>query len=241
MFIPTDIEQNAAAYDRTSLYTFDNDIMLSWYAKRVVEVTKPGSSCLDLGLGHGVTSIMFSKHFGTYKIIEGSKNVMEQFGKDHPNHGIELIEGFFENFDTDERFDHIVMGFVLEHVDDADLIVSIYKKFLKPGGSIFVAVPNSHALNRRFGFVAGMLADLKEYSEYDIKLGHKRFYDVDMLREFMQKHNLEVVREEGIFMKVMTTQQMLDLKIPQSIIDAMCVVGIDYPELSVALLMEAKV
>jgi len=38
----------------------------------------------------------------------------------------------------------------------------------------------------------------------------------------------------------MTTQQMVDLKLPGSIINAMCEVAVDYPELAACILLELK-
>jgi hypothetical protein len=39
----------------------------------------------------------------------------------------------------------------------------------------------------------------------------------------------------------MSTQQMINLKIPESIINAMCEVAVDYPELAACILVELKI
>lgn len=59
------------------------------------------------------------------------------------------MTAYFEEYSPDEKFDVIIMGFVLEHVDNPDLILERYRHFLKPGGRLYIAVPNAKSLNRR--------------------------------------------------------------------------------------------
>ncbi|MBK8286574.1 MAG: methyltransferase domain-containing protein [Ahniella sp.] len=93
--------------------------------------------------------------------------------------GFDIVTNYFEDFDTDECFDHINMGFVLEHVDGPALIVRRFKNFLKPGGAIFAAVPNCEALYRRIGHAAELLPDLTVLSDGDRQFGHQRYFSVD--------------------------------------------------------------
>jgi hypothetical protein len=45
---------------------------------------------------------------------------------------------------------------------------------------------------------------------------------------------------EGIYLKPFTTRQMLSLNFSDEILDALCKVGIDYPELCCGILAELK-
>ena len=54
------------------------------------------------------------------------------------------------------------------------------------------------------------------------------------------KGDFKVNQIEGIFFKCMATSQMIELKIPDKIIDAMCEVGVKYPELCACILLELK-
>ena len=135
----------------------------------------------------------------------------------------------------------IVFGYILEHVDDPVLILKHFRQFLAPGGRMFVTVPNAAVLNRRLGHLAGMLPDMQELSEHDLLLGHKRYYTVETLRKDVEESGYEIKRLEGIYLKPLTTRQMISLDLDERIIQALCEVAIDYPELSCGILAELAV
>ena len=229
------------SYKKTFLYEFDNDIMLNYYPKRIIERMNEGS-LLELGLGHGYTIRQFIDQVGAYTILEGSQMVIDRFLKEESELAVrlEIVKIYFENFNTELKYDNIVMGFVLEHVDDPELIVSMYKNFLAPGGKLFISVPNSDSAHRRIGYYAGVLNDLKQLSASDEALGHKRYYDLSMLEELAERNNLKIVNVEGIFLKPFSTAQMQQLDLSKEMISGMLTLGRDYPELSNAILMELE-
>jgi 2-polyprenyl-3-methyl-5-hydroxy-6-metoxy-1,4-benzoquinol methylase len=128
------------------------------------------------------------------------------------------------------------MGFILEHVDDPAGILRRYRRFLAPRGKMFVAVPNAEALNRRLGHMAGMLDDMAALSANDAALGHKRYYTVSTLAAQLSEAGYRIDGMEGIYLKPLTTTQMLSLRLDPKIITALCQVGIDYPELCCGIL-----
>ena len=235
------LDSHVAAYQGDNLYDFDNEILLTWYPKRILHHVGLAHSLLELGLGHGYTTHIFSRRFARHVVLEGSPAVIDNFQVKHPDCQAEIIETWFENYDTDERFDVIVMGFILEHVDDPLLILSHYRRFLSPGGKIFLAVPNAEVLNRRLGHLAGLLNDMTTLSENDVLLGHKRFYTAATLRAEIASAGCRVDRLEGIYLKPFTTSQIDSLQLNRKFIDALCTIGIDYPELSCGLLAEISV
>lgn len=195
---------------------------------------------LELGLGHGFTTNIFSQYFSDHTVLDGSAAVIENFKKRFPESPATILEVYFEEFETDKRFDVIVLGFILEHVDDPVIIMKKYKKFLAPGGRFFISVPNAEVLNRKLGHLAGLLPDMQELSENDILLGHKRFYTTETLSADIRAAGYAVERMEGIYLKPFTTRQMLSLNFSDEILDALCKVGIDYPELCCGILAELK-
>jgi SAM-dependent methyltransferase len=234
------LDQHVGAYQGNSLYDFDNEILLNWYPQRIVQLAGQGRSLLELGLGHGHSTMVFSRHFADHVVLEGSPAVIGHFRSQHPDARARVVETYFETFDTDQRFDVIVMGFVLEHVDDPQALLRRYREFLAPAGRIFVAVPNAEALNRRLGHLAGVLADLTELSEHDHRLGHRRFYSAPSLRAEVAQAGFSVDRLEGIYLKPFTTRQIVSLQLERKYIDALCRVGQDYPELCCGLLAEVS-
>jgi 2-polyprenyl-3-methyl-5-hydroxy-6-metoxy-1,4-benzoquinol methylase len=235
------LDLHVRAYEGDLQYDFDNEILLNWYPKRILDFAKGAESLLELGLGHGYTTSIFSKHFNKHVVLEGSEEVIKNFRKKYPDCRVEIVKTYFEDFSHDEKFDVIVLGFVLEHVDDPLKILLHFKKYLKPnGGKMFVSVPNAEVLNRRLGNIAGMLPDMQVLSENDHILGHQRYYTVKTLSEDIHKAGYEIERMEGIYLKPFTTKQILSLDLDKKVIDALCVVGIYYPELSCGILAQIK-
>ncbi|MFJ3058890.1 class I SAM-dependent methyltransferase [Herbaspirillum sp. NPDC087042] len=234
------LDNYVAAYERKSPFDFDNEILLNWYPQRIVSLAGNRGTILELGLGHGFSTNLFSQNFERHVVLEGSSAVIDNFRKLYPACKAELVETYFETFDTEERFDLIVMGFILEHVDDPVDIMKRFGKFLKPGGQMFIAVPNAEVLNRRFGQAMGMLPDIAKLSDYDLLLGHKRYYTVDSLRNDVAAAGYAVENMEGIFLKPLTSQQLQSLHLEKGVLDAMCQIGIDYPELSCGILSQIR-
>ena len=233
------LDNYLSAYKPDFAYQFDNDIILNWYPKRIMALSEPSSNVLELGIGHGYTCNHFSNYFQSYMVIDGSDSVISNFKKLYPDSKAEIVEGFFEDFSPGRKFDVIIMGFVLEHVDQPTDILRKYREFLAPGGRCFVAVPNAQSLHRRFGVAAGLLDNVLTLGEGDLALGHQRYYTVDSLTADLEETGYNIRRKEGIFLKPVTTKQMISLDLSREIIDGMCTVAVDYPELSAGLLFEA--
>lgn len=234
------LDSHLAAYTGNNLYDFDNTILLHWYPRRILQLTDRATSILELGLGHGFTTEIFSKRFARHLVIDASPAVIAHFRKNFPDCRAEIVEGYFEQFATTEKFDVIVLGFVLEHVDDPVEIMSYYRRFLSPRGQMFLTVPNAESLNRRLGHRAGMLEDLFQLSDHDRLCGHKRYYTVTSLTADVEKAGYRIERMEGIYLKPFTTVQMKSLNFGQNVIDALCEEGVGYPELCCALLAEIR-
>ena len=234
-----ELDRCAPAYQEDFAYSLDNRLILNWYPRRVLRLAG-GDSMLDLGLGHGFTVRQFSERFERYTIIDGSSEIIRQFRENYPDVRVDIRLASFEDFHTEEQFDNIVMGFVLEHVDDPAAILRRFRSYLKPGGSIFVSVPNAEALNKRFGYAAGLIDDLTRLSPADELLGHQRLFTVASMRELAEQEKYRVKIVEGIFLKPITTAQIQTLHLSEPILNAMLEVGVSYPELCVGILMQLE-
>ncbi len=234
------LDKHLKAYTGGNLYDFDNKILLNWYSKRIVELSDSKESLLELGLGHGFSALNFSDYFEKHLILDGSKDIIENFKAKYPSFKSNVYETYFEAFQTKERFDLIVMGFILEHVDEPVKIMKYYKQFLNPKGRMFLSVPNAEVMNRKLGELSGLVEDITELSENDILLGHKRYYTKKTFIDDIHLAELEVISVEGIYLKPFTTKQMISLDLKENIIDSLCKLGVQYPELSCGILVEVK-
>lgn len=232
------LDTHVAAYAGENLYDFDNEILMKWYPQRILKHAEGANSIMELGLGHGFTTNFFSQNFHRHIVLEGSSAVIQNFKERFPETRADILPTFFEEFDTSERFDLIVMGFILEHVDDPIAIMNRFRRFLATGGKLFVAVPNAEVLNRRLGVLAGMLDDIEALSDNDRLLGHKRYYTTTSLTAAVRQAGYKVDILEGIYLKPFTTRQMISLDLPENVIRALCEAGVGYPELSCGILAQ---
>lgn len=235
------LDISAIAYKKENSSFLENELILTWYPNRIIKRTVSPQSLLELGLGHGFTCKIFNPFFEKHVIIEGSKCVINNFLLENPNPNFEIIESFFENFETEHRFDVIVLGFILEHVEDPSKILHHYKKFLKPDGQLFVTVPNAKCLNRLFGLELGIIKDIYELNNNDREQGHKRQYCLKTLKEEIQNAGYKIVHEEGIYLKPLPLSVLKTLDRFEDNLQAMLKVGVDFPEISMAILVEAVV
>jgi len=234
------LDDHLAAYQDDFAYAFDNDIILNWYPRQLIAQTPASASVLELGIGHGLTCHRFAEYFDTYEVIDASQAVLDQFRRNYPGSKARTHKVYFEDFAPGRTYDLIVMGFVLEHVEDPGAILRRYKAFLAEGGTLAIAVPNAQSLHRRFGNAAGLLPDMMALGDGDRMLGHLRLFTVDTLSALLDGAGYEVSAKEGIFLKPFTTAQLKSLALPATTLDAMCEVGRDYPELCAGLLFKAR-
>jgi len=232
-----ELDKYKEAYD--NVFVLDNELSLNWYPKRILKMAK-GDSILELGIGHGFSTKILAEKFKNYVVIDASQEMVNRFYKKFPEVKIKMFFGYFEEVELKEKFDNILMGFVLEHVDDPEIILSKYRKYLKPSGSIFITVPNGEVLHRRFGYEAGMLDDMLKLTSADYEFGHKRVFNLEKLKKLVTSLDYNIEKIEGIFLKPIATQQIIDLKLTDEILNAMLKVGINYPELCNSILMEIK-
>ena len=231
-----ELDSYLSSYFSDNEYHFDNLLMLNKYSDLVVQLAKPEWTVLDLGVGHGITINKFAKFFSDYTVLAGSRSIIENFWKSFPDVRVQIVETYFEDFETDKKYDLIILGFVLEHVDNPCLILEKYKKLLTPQGKMFIAVPNAETLNRRIGYCAGLLDDIKELSENDKAFGHKRYYTINDFEKDLAKAGLVSTKYVGLYLKPLTSKQLSKLNLSMEVFDAFLKIGEEYPELSLGFL-----
>jgi SAM-dependent methyltransferase len=224
-----------SVYSKESPHALDVRLMLNWYPDRIVCMST-GNSILELGIGHGYSSALLSNHFSRHVILEGSQQIIDTFRSTHATEPPVIINTLFEEYTTDEKFATIVMGFVLEHVDDPLAILKKYRKFLAKDGRLFVIVPNGATIPRRIGLAAGMIDSLTYLGDYDRELGHQRVFTLETFRDLIREAGLFELFMEGLLLKTATSEQLKTMNLPERVLQGMMQVGVEYPELCVAMM-----
>lgn len=201
-------------------------------------------SILSLGIGHNIVINALQNEFDhsvkEHLILDGSRDLIESFKRNNPECKSRFKEIYFEDFVPEKKYDAIEMGFVLEHVDDPAAIVQQFKEYLKPGGILYVTVPNARSLHRLIGYKANLLDDLYALSKADYELGHKRYFDLNSIQELVSNAGFTISKTMGLMLKPITGAQIKTLGWTKDVIDALFSIGEDYPEISNCIYLEAN-
>ncbi|TLD81163.1 class I SAM-dependent methyltransferase [Helicobacter sp. MIT 11-5569] len=190
-----------------------------------------GGSILEMGPAEGVMTRRLIKYADYLEIVEGSDYFSNALKKEFPNLSVNCC--LFEEFKPTRKYDAIVMGHVLEHVESPVEILKLAKTWLKTdtSGIIFAAVPNSHSIHRQAAVKMGLLDSEKSMSEADVFHGHRRVYNLEeFLQEFVNA-GLKVVASGGYWLKPLSNQQIKE-QWNKEMIEAFMQLGEQYPEIA---------
>jgi len=206
------------------------------YRYRLVRQNMQGPKVLEVGVGHADVTNWLSED-GDFEIvsIDGSQLVLDKALEkiSHPER-VAFVHTYFEEFDSDIMFDDILMTNSLEHVEDPVKVMSYMRKFLKPGGSLHITVPNAMSIHRMLGKEMGMLKHETSLNSHDVKVGHQRVYTPELLKEHVISAGFKVVHQDGIILKALSNLQINVLMdtYGKELIDGLFAVGRRLPELS---------
>ena len=112
-----------------SLYTTISNIMTIEYSFKIFErFLRPGS-ILELGPAEGIMTEHLYKLNRELTLVDGSEIFCSELKQKFP--GTKVIESLFEDFKTDEVYENIIMGHVLEHVEDPVAILAGVRDILR--------------------------------------------------------------------------------------------------------------
>ncbi len=126
-------------------------------------------SAIELGGFPGYYAIFLKNYFGldttlfdfyvhqpVLKQVLAANNLKEQ--------DIEVIEGDLFNYQPQQQYDLVLSCGLIEHFNDTKDIISRHLQFLKPGGTLFITLPNFTGVN---GWVQRRY-DMDNYNKHNI-------------------------------------------------------------------------
>lgn len=183
------------------------------HAVRRILATTSGCRALELGCASGVMTEELARRFAHLDVVEGAER--------YARHARAILDGcergsqrgrvhhcLFEEFDPAERYDLIVMAWILEHVADPGDLVRRAAEWLAPGGEIHIVVPNAESLHRRVGMCMGLLGRLDELNQGDLAMSHRRVYTWERVADDIAAAGLRLATMDGILLKPLPSALM---------------------------------
>jgi len=200
------------------------------YSFKIAERHMIGDSVLEMGPAEGVMTELLAATGKKLTLIEGSCLFCVDLRRRFPQ--ANTIHCLFEEFEPNELFDNIILGHVLEHVEDPVDILSRAKRWLKPGvGRIFGAVPNARSLHRQAAVIMGILREEEALNEMDIHHGHRRVFNPESFRNAFSQAGLKIEIFGGYWMKPVSNAQIEASWTPE-MLEAFMVLGERYPDIA---------
>lgn len=222
---------------QNSLYAASVNRKTIEYSYKIFERhLKPGS-ILELGPAEGIMTELLVQRFNDITVVDGAEffceNLKTKFSQ------IIIINSLFENYTPNKLFDNIILGHVLEHVENPVEILSLVKGWVKKEGRIFAAVPNSKSIHRQAAVLMGLLTSENDLNDMDKHHGHRRVYNPDEFKNDFIKSGLEIEFFGGYWIKPFSNKQVAETHTPE-MIDAFMKLGERYPDISAEIYIIAK-
>ncbi|MEI6179327.1 MAG: class I SAM-dependent methyltransferase [Chloroflexales bacterium] len=224
---------------KESLYAAGANSATVKYSFQIAKRHLVGETILELGPAEGVMTELLVTTGKKLTVVEGAGAFCEDLTRRFPD--VNVVHSLFEEFQTHSLFDNIILGHVLEHVQDPVGILRLASRWLKPGGGrLFAAVPNSRSVHRQAAVIMGLLREEDALNEMDIHHGHRRVFNPESFRNVFYQAGLQVEIFGGYWLKPLSNRQIEDHWTPE-MLDAFMRVGERYPDIAGEIYVLASV
>ncbi len=207
------------------------------YCYRVFERHLVGDSVLEVGPAEGVMTEYLVRTGKRLTLVDGSDVFCADLRRRFPE--ATVVNCLAEEFQTDERFDNVILGHVLEHVLDPVQVLQHLRRFLSPEGRVFATVPNSRSLHRQAAVLMGLLPREDALNELDIHPGHRRVFHPGTFRAAFLEAGYRIEHSGGYWIKPLSNKQ-LEATWTLEMMDAFMQLGEQYPDIAAEIYVIAK-
>ncbi|WP_096272595.1 class I SAM-dependent methyltransferase [Paucisalibacillus globulus] len=140
-----------------------------------------GDRILDVGCSQGLISILLGREGKDVTGIDINKSAIDyannQLSKeeDGTKKHVKFLNLNFSDFESDEKFDVIIMGEILEHITDTARFINKATKFLHENGLLIITVPfgvNDYFDHKKTYY----LSSLVKFSNFGVNLKKVKFF-----------------------------------------------------------------
>ncbi len=221
-----------------SLYTTFTNTKTIEYSYQIFKRHLKSGSILELGPAEGLMTQHLIKQDKSLYVIEGSEVFSKELKIKFPN--INIINSLFEDAQIEEKFDNIVLGHVLEHVENPKIVLEKVKSWLKPNGIVLSAVPNARSLHRQAAVEMGITSSIFDMSPKDLHHGHMRIYTPETFKTEFLKAGFQIKIFGGYWLKPISDNQIQE-SWSIDMLNAFMKLGETYPDIAAEIYVIAKI
>jgi 2-polyprenyl-3-methyl-5-hydroxy-6-metoxy-1,4-benzoquinol methylase len=199
------------------------------YCARVFSRFWKGTRCLEMGPAEGVMTPQLYRAFPHLTMVEGAELFCRDLRERFPN--ATVVHSQFENFEPLHRFDTILLGHVLEHVEYPVEVLRKAATWLAPGGVICGAVPNARSVHRQAAVLMGILDAESALNPTHLHHGHRRVYDPEALQSDFCSAGLKIEATGGYWLKPLSNDQ-IESAWTAEMLEAFMQLGERYPDIA---------
>lgn len=174
---------------------------------------------LDIGLGNGCASAYFANKGKKVTALGVAVDSYDMNCEELNKMEVDISETYFEEYQSDKKYDAIWMSHVLEHTQNVGIFLEKARNLLNDDGWLFVMVPphkhevvGGHLTN---GWNLGQLMYNLLVAGYDIKNGHFIKFGYNICA-FVQKAKYELPLLRGDNGDIETTKDLWPLDVYQA-------------------------
>lgn len=208
-----------------SMRTGFNGRLEKYRIRTILENLKDGE-ILDVGCADGVMAEALAPHCTHITAIDGSSELIAR-AQTLGLANVDFVCTLFEEFKPSQQFDCVVLSDILEHINNPLELLRLAREWVKDDGVVVILCPNANSIHRQIGALAGMLRDAHDLNDTDQQVGHRRVYDIPLLKRDIVEAGLRVKKIGGMFLKPLSNDQMDQL--PDSVVDAFYRIGEKLP------------
>jgi 2-polyprenyl-3-methyl-5-hydroxy-6-metoxy-1,4-benzoquinol methylase len=213
-----------------SLYTNMANSMTIEYSFEIFKRHIKAGSILELGPAEGLMTKHLLALSNNVVAVDGSQVFCDQL-KQKFGDKLKVVYSLFEEYKPEEKFDNIILGHVLEHVENPQEILALIKNWVKPDGIILCAVPNARSIHRQAAVKMGLIQSIFDQSEKDKHHGHLRIYTPETFEtEFVEQH-FEIIVKGGYWLKPIADKQ-IEASWTTDMLKAFMKLGETYPDIA---------
>lgn len=160
--------------------------------------TLDGLELLDVGCSYG----WFMEAARERGIVPHGLDPQEEKAQRALEKGLDIKIGYFpEDVDTSKRYDIITFNDVLEHFRDVDRVIKSSREFLREGGKLIIAYPDSNGFYYRLAlllFRLGWKAPFFRMWQKSYPSPHLYYFSSDSLERLVSRHGFRLVADREI-------------------------------------------